>query len=132
MRVLVLCLVGMILGAGGLVCAEEAGEQCGHKGKHGKKFLAKYDKDGDGELSEEERVAAKGAWMLKRYDKDGDGTLSEEENTSAQEAKKKWIARFDKDGDGKLSGKEKKAMRKAHGGKWRHHGNKKHGGCTSA
>jgi len=105
MRVLVMCLAGMILGAGGLIYAEEAGEQCGQKGKHGKKFLEKYDKDGDGKLSEEERAAAKEAWMLKRYDKDGDGKLSEE---------------------------EKKAMRKAHGGKWKHHDDKTHGGCKSA
>ena len=69
--------------------------------------MKKFDKDGDGKLSEEERAAAraemqkrreagglkgkgseKQAEMLKKFDKDGDGKLSEDERTAMREAMK--------------------------------------------
>jgi Ca2+-binding EF-hand superfamily protein len=85
-----------------------------------KAFMEKFDADGDGKLSEEEKAAAKAAMdakreemRLKRFDKDGDGVLSEEEKAAAEAAKAKMIAEWDKDGDGKLSKEEHMMMRKA-------------------
>src|SRR5262245_37814208 len=77
-------------------------------------YVKRYDTDGDGQLSDAERDAAKAAWKakqherdLKRFDKDGDGQLSAEEQaeaTSAHEARKqRMLEKFDKDNDGKLS-----------------------------
>ena len=59
--------------------------------------------------------------IVKKYDKDGDGKLSEEERTAmqtemkaAREARQKeMLAKFDKDGDGKLSDEERKAANEA-------------------
>jgi Ca2+-binding EF-hand superfamily protein len=99
-----------------------------------KEMIAKFDKDGDGKLNEEETKAAREAAMLKRFDKDGDGKLNDEEKTAADAFKKEadarqaeMIKKFDKDGDGKLSDDEKKAAReafmKSHGeGKGGHEG----------
>lgn len=69
----------------------------------------------DGYVSEHERR------MIKRFDKDGDGELSRDEKRAAhaameaEEAKEKaqWIERFDKDGDGKISREEKEAASQA-------------------
>jgi len=95
------------------------------------KMLEKFDKDGDGKLDEQERMAARKAMgahrmspemrkkMLEKFDKDGDGKLSEEELKAAHEAgrarmeahRKEMLKRFDKDGDGKLNQEERKTMR---------------------
>jgi len=60
--------------------------------------------------------------MLEKFDKDGDGVLSEEEKEAAKKEretrheafKKEMLAKYDKDGDGELSEDEKKAMYKDH------------------
>ena len=46
--------------------------------------------------------------MLRRFDKDGDGKLSAEEKAEAKEQMKK---RLDTNGDGKISAEEKQAAR---------------------
>ena len=84
-------------------------------------MIKKFDTDGDGELSTEERAEARKAFMAKRkmppllikkFDKDGDGELNAEEKRDALSAmaarKKEAIEKFDKDGDGKLNEEEKK------------------------
>ena len=104
-------------------------------------IIARFDKDGDGKLSEEEAETARATMrsekekkMLERFDKDGDGVLSKEEKEAARkefgdrgdrkrlpekdkaamdERRKKMIERFDKNGDGELDEGEKKAMREA-------------------
>ena len=51
-------------------------------------MIAKFDKDGDGKLSAEERKAlmeGRKAEMLKKFDKDGDGKLSTEERKALME-----------------------------------------------
>lgn len=108
----------------------------------GKAFFEKFDTDGDGKLSEQEREAAKAAMKEKRdaiiakYDKDGDGKLNEGEREAAKEEfkalhgdhpmipgrhiRERILKRFDKDGDGKLNEKERaaaKAAMKEHQGK---------------
>lgn len=57
--------------------------------------------------------------LLEKYDTDGDGKLSDDERKAVQEDAKKMheakkaeiLAKFDTDGDGKLSDDERKAMR---------------------
>ena len=90
-------------------------------------MIKKFDKDGDGKLSDDEKaelrkaMASKGGpggrrlppQLLKKFDKDGDGKLSEDERAELRkdmEARRKArIAKFDKDGDGKLNEEERKA-----------------------
>ena len=111
-----------------LIAAE--GEERQHKGPKHKgpkankeEILKKFDKDGDGKLSEDERAAvreamkakmdAKKAEILAKFDKDGNGELSEDERAAAREAKKAEIlTKFDKDGDGKLNDAERAAAKK--------------------
>lgn len=80
-------------------------------------MLKKFDKDGDGTLSKEEKDAMREAMKehhkdrAKEFDKDGDGKLSEAEREAMKEARKgEWLKKFDTDGDGKLSDEERKAM----------------------
>lgn len=99
-------------------------ERKGPPGGPPAEIIAKFDKDGDGKLNDEEAKAAREAMQAKRkeaeakFDKDGDGTLNEEERKAMMEERKKEMAsKFDKDGDGKLSDEEKKAAREAMGGR---------------
>jgi len=94
------------------------------------KLLEKFDEDGDGKLSEEEREAAKAAMreraqagrrrrlspearegIREKFDADGDGKLNEEEREAAkaamkehmQERRKETFQKLDTNGDGSLS-----------------------------
>ena len=90
--------------------------------------MKKFDKDGDGKLSEDEKaelrkaIAQRGGRpggrrpppeLMKKFDKDGDGKLSESERAelrkTMEERRKEFLAKFDKDGDGKLNEEERKA-----------------------
>jgi len=52
--------------------------------------------------------------VIKKFDKDGDGKLSEEERAAMKEARhKENLAKYDTDKDGKLSDAEREAMRAA-------------------
>ncbi len=92
-----------------------AGKSGEHKDGPGgfmrEEMMKKFDKDGDGKLSDEEKAAAKTemeakrAEMLKEFDKDGDGKLSDDERKAMHDAY--ILKRFDKNGDGKLSDEEK-------------------------
>ena len=89
------------------------------------KMLEKYDADGDGKLSDEERATAKAemqgkreamqSQMLEKYDTDGDGKLSDEEKQAAKadrEAKRaEMLEKYDTDGDGKLNESEREAAK---------------------
>ena len=120
--------------------APEGGEKKPEHRQMPPEVIAKFDKDGDGKLNDEEKAAAKAAFEAKmeerkkeaiaKFDKDGDGKLNEEERKAAREAagdrpdgakmeehKKEAIAKFDKDGDGKLNEEERKAAREAMGGR---------------
>lgn len=69
----------------------------------------------------------KRAEMLKKFDKDGDGKLSEEERQAMREemqkrggerpSREEMLKKFDKDGDGELNEEERQAMREAMGGR---------------
>ena len=93
--------------------------QCQYKAA----IIKRFDKDGDGKLSDAEKAEMKATrearhqQMLKKWDKDGDGKLSDAEKAEMkafreaqhQEMLKKW----DKDGDGKLSDAERAEAKKA-------------------
>ncbi len=98
-------------------------------------LLEKYDADGDGVLSDEERRQAGDAMRrlrevqdrrspqrdrmrreaMQRFDTDGDGELSEAERANAkaqyEQQKADFISRFDADGNGSLEGAEREAAR---------------------
>ena len=81
-----------------------ASAQDGAKKKHGKRqeaLLKKFDKDGDGKLSKEERAAAK-EFKDKRRGEEGRGG----------KFRGKIMRRFDKDGDHKLNETEREALKK--------------------
>lgn len=98
-------------------------------------LLEKFDVNGDGKLSQEEREAAKSVIQQRRaainskYDKDGDGKLNAQEREAAREEIKalqreypflskrstqtRIIQRFDQDGDGQLNREERQAANTA-------------------
>jgi len=100
----------------------------------------KYDADGDGQLSNEERQAMYKAqreqWMTRRHDKDGDGKLDEAERAAmaaeqarwdeqrrkwreqAEQRRKEQLEKYDADRDGTLSNEERQAMYKAMREQW--------------
>ena len=104
---------------------EQRGDRRGEDWRQ--QMMSRYDTDGDGEISDEERQAARDAMRARRdemraqwvsrWDKDGDGELSEEEMGEAraerEKARKEFEAvlvdRFDADGDGELSEIEREA-----------------------
>lgn len=75
-----------------------------------KERIARFDTDGDGQISDEERAAARKQRqeeMLARMDRDGDGKVSEEERAAVRhERATSMFERLDTDGDGKLSPEE--------------------------
>ncbi|MFD2158047.1 EF-hand domain-containing protein [Rubritalea tangerina] len=101
-----------------LAQAEEGKCEKGKKGcdKRRAHIIEKFDTDGDGKLSEEERKAAREAMearkaeFIAKHDTDGDGKLSDEEKKAAKDA---FIAQYDTDGDGELSAEEREAAREA-------------------
>jgi Ca2+-binding EF-hand superfamily protein len=82
------------------------------KGREG--MLKRFDKDGDGQLSESEKVAAKEAFEKMRGARGGKPGAG-----APGGGREEMMKKFDKDGDGKLSDSEKQAMieaMKARGG----------------
>ena len=94
--------------------AEGDCEKCNGKGACA---IEKFDTDGDGQLSEAERDAARNAKQAKieehkafraSFDLDQDGELSADEEVAFKEARaQKVIEHFDADGDGVLNDSEK-------------------------
>jgi hypothetical protein len=93
-------------------------------------FVKRFDTDGDGQLSEAEKEAAREQYprmghgrhgremrgrMLEKYDANKNGQLEPEEKEAAKrdrEARRaELMSRFDTDGDGKLNETEREAMR---------------------
>ncbi len=89
-------------------------------------FMKRFDKDGDGQISDSEREEGFKTFreerekrreeFMKKFDKDGDGQLSEEERNAvrdsfrADEQKRRDLHEYDKNEDGILSDSEKAAM----------------------
>jgi len=92
-----------------------------------KEVLAKHDANKDGELDEAERKAffqeMRDGWLLRRFDRDGDGELNEDEAAAAKQAEERFekqrqewarlreemLKKHDADGDGRLEGEERGA-----------------------
>lgn len=85
---------------------------------------AEADKNGDGEVDEDERLDAvlasgRGQRLLDQFDADGDGmldpserqTMREEQARREQERQQRMLERYDTDGDGELSAAEQQARR---------------------
>jgi len=90
-------------------------------------MMRQFDTDGDGELSDAERQAARAQWearagegrqvMMRRYDKDGDGELSESERQAARaeigqlrdQIRERIMPQYDLDGNGELNDQEREA-----------------------
>jgi Ca2+-binding EF-hand superfamily protein len=75
--------------------------------------MKKFDKDGDGELNQEEKAEARKVMqarrkeMIEAFDKDGDGKLNDEERKAAMEARPKP----GEDAPSKGKGKKKKGKK---------------------
>ncbi len=118
--------------------AKRAGQAgAGQRGARFRELKKKFDKDGDGKLSDAEKaelrkhIQANGggnggrpnrAELIKKFDKDGDGKLNEQERKAAMASRGKRpgnggdrpnraeiLKKFDKDGDGKLNEQERQA-----------------------
>ena len=69
-------------------------EDDGYRSSKERAYIKKFDKDGDGKLSEEERQSAEKVskerklQYIKQFDRDGDGELNEEERQAASEQRK--------------------------------------------
>ena len=81
----------------------EKGDRPGRPSRE--EVMKKFDKDGDGKLSDDEKAEIHEAManckppahILEKFDKNGDGKLCDEEKA---EIRKQMITKFDKDGDG--------------------------------
>jgi Ca2+-binding EF-hand superfamily protein len=119
MRCLTIVMTGSLLVLGANALAEDTAKPagCGHAARHGgghRGMWKKFDKDGDGTLSDAEKADMKAAWavrkkeMIAKFDEDGDGQISAEEKANARksrgnEMRKKMFGALDTSGDGKLS-----------------------------
>jgi Ca2+-binding EF-hand superfamily protein len=86
--------------------------------------LERFDADGDGKLSVQERAEAKQArqaWMLKRFAANGDGVIDDTEKKATRKGRNerrgkrrhRMLENFDIDGDGQLDEQEWTAAREA-------------------
>lgn len=125
MKATKLLTLGLLIGGATLATAQE-GQQRPERGQRGggrqvsPEDLKKFDKDGDGKLSQEEAQAMRQerqAEILKKYDKDGDGKLSEEEREAQRkdlEAQRKaLLEKYDENKDGTLQREEIQKARAA-------------------
>ena len=96
--IMVLSILGLLAGLPAVASAQD-----GAKKKQGKKeaLLRKFDKDGDGKLSEQERAAAKELKAKRRGEEGRGGKL-----------RGKILRRFDSDGDKRLNESEREDLRK--------------------
>ena len=116
---LLLTLLTVFSLAFGLTAKPEKGSKGDRSGRPSREeMMKKFDKDGDGKLSDDEKAEIRKAManrkppahILEKFDKDGDGKLSDDEKA---EIRKEMMARFDKDGDGKLNPEERQAAMEA-------------------
>ena len=110
-----------------LAQAEKGKQGCDKRRAH---MIEKFDTDGDGKLSEEERETAKAAMaerkaaFMDKHDTNGDGEIDEDEKKAIKAA---FLAKYDTDGDGKMNEEERKSARADGAGFHGRHGHKKGG-----
>lgn len=114
-------LLGLIMACFVSCAGAEEGEQRGpslkaKKAAQNPRFIERFDKDGDGALSEEERKAAR-EFLRKQHGgkfqpRENKPQLGGKKGKEPQfDRRKKFIQQFDKDGDGVLSEEEREAAR---------------------
>lgn len=128
MKTTKLMVLGVLLGTCTFAAAQEKPKREVRQGREmPAMLLEKFDKDGDGKLSDDERkamqeerrvmAAKRHAEMLAKFDKDGDGKLSDDERSAMRDAmearRKEILEKYDADKNGKLSPDEVKAARDA-------------------
>ncbi len=116
-----LWIITLAVLAGSMLCASAApgsgssdrganrgGRDRDERNTQTQRMLQRFDEDGDGKLSADEKAAAKEAMEARkaRADLDGDGKVSEDERKAARE---EMMKRIDTNGDGKISDEERKA-----------------------
>jgi hypothetical protein len=119
-------LLALVLGLSisGVSSAQAPAGGAKHRGRPGAMvrahLLKNFDADGDRQLSEAERAAAREQFktnhpdLFAKADADGDGKLSMDERSAMRRAIWKHVlAKFDTDEDGKLNEQERKAAREA-------------------
>ena len=94
----VLSILGLLACMTSEASAQDGAKKRGHKREA---ILKKFDKDGDGKLSKEEKAAAREFRDSKRKDGDKKPAL-----------RRKIAKRFDKDGDHKLNDAERESLKK--------------------
>ena len=91
-------------------------------------FAVQADDSGSDEKKCDSARCAKKKAMMAKYDADGDGELSETERKAAHEARRaEVLAKFDADGDGELNEAERKAARAEMGPRQGGKGHGRHG-----
>ena len=101
-------LVMAFIGAASLTQAQQSGGEQGDGHGNREEMMKKYDTDGDGQLSEAERVALREA----RGGQGGKGKGGKGQGGNREELMKK----YDTDGDGQLSEAERAVLREERGG----------------
>ena len=116
-------VLGLIISFGMSISIVNAqAEDQSKKQEHRQEQLEGNDRRGTPPFDDEE--------ILRRFDKDGDGKLSEEERQAAREAmrdsrrarppfeREEMLKQFDKDGDGELNDEERRTMRETMRERW--------------
>jgi Ca2+-binding EF-hand superfamily protein len=85
-------------------------DEGGGKAEAKKKLLEKYDANGDGQLDNSERAAARQDMAKKKRGKKGPGAAGPGVGGISREEREMLTQRFDADGDGKLNDEERAAM----------------------
>ena len=94
MRVLLMLSVAVVLGLGTSLRADDSDGKRPSREEMKKQFMAKYDKNKDGKICDEEKKAIHAEWAKR-----------------AEQRKKEFMAKYDKNKDGKICDEEKKAIR---------------------
>jgi HlyD family secretion protein len=102
---------GQDRGADAVPGGGESGRRRGGGGFNREEMLKQFDKNGDGEIDETEREAARAAMMARSGGPGGRGT-----NAGPRFNREEMLKRFDKNGDGRLDDEEQAAMRASFGG----------------
>lgn len=115
--------------------AGEEGERRERGPRNREEFMKRFDTDGDGELSDEEREAVRREYgdrrrgdeqmreiVMRRFDADGDGELNDAERDAVraefrrvrEEIQARIMPQYDLDGDGELNREERQAAMPAY------------------
>lgn len=110
-RQVCLAVLCMAIAAASQTALAAPKEGDGTQAERRQKVLQKFDKNGNGQLDQDEQEAAKEAMQKRREQGGGKGPGGQ--GGPDLERRKKLLAKFDTDGDGKLSETERAAAKEA-------------------